>query len=281
MIEAIDSAAGDVKVRGLLLRVGTLDVGWARAAELRDALVRFRRSGKPSWAHLEAAGNREYFVATGCQKIAAAPTATLDISGLAAEVTFFKGSLDKLGVEAQFEGVGKYKNAPNQFTEKGFTAPHREQMESLVGSLFDSYVSAVAEGRGMPAERVRALVDEGPFEAAQAKAAGLVDALLYRDEVEAHVGAAQGVGPGRYVRALRGLRSPSSTWSARSHRARARTAGSPARPPARTRSCRGCVKPRSPTGCGRSSCVWTVPADRVLPRTPSGGRSLAFASGSP
>jgi len=205
VIEAIDSAAGDVKVRGLLLRVGTLDVGWARAAELRDALVRFRRSGKPSWAHLEAAGNREYFVATGCQKIAAAPTATLDISGLAAEVTFFKGSLDKLGVEAQFEGVGKYKNAPNQFTEKGFTAPHREQMESLVGSLFDSYVSAVAEGRGMPAERVRALVDEGPFEAAQAKAAGLVDALLYRDEVEAHVGAAQGVGPGRYVRALRGF----------------------------------------------------------------------------
>jgi protease-4 len=205
VIEAIDSAAADGKVRGLLLRVGTLETGWARTAELRDALVRFRRSGKPSWAHLEGGGNREYFLATGCQKIAASPTATLDISGLAAEVTFFKGTLDKLGVEAQFEGVGKYKNAPNQFTEKSFTAPHREQMEALVGSLFDSYVNAVADGRGLAAARVRALVDEGPFEASQAKAAGLVDELLYRDQVEARVGATQGIGPGRYLRAARGF----------------------------------------------------------------------------
>jgi protease-4 len=205
LIEAIDHAAADTKVRGLLLRVATLEAGWARTAELRDALVRFRRSGKPSWAHLEVAGNREYFLATGCQKIAASPTAMLDISGLAAEVTFFKGTLDKLGIQAQFEGVGKYKNAPNQFTERSFTEPHREQMEALVGSLFESYVRAVAEGRGLAPEKVRALVDEGPFEATRAKAAGLVDELLYRDQVEARVGAPQGVGPGRYVRAARGF----------------------------------------------------------------------------
>ncbi len=205
LIEAIDGAAADPKVRGLLLRVGTLEAGWARTAELRDALVRFRRSGKPSWAHLEVAGNREYFLATGCQKIAASPTAMLDISGLAAEVTFFKGTLDKLGIQAQFEGVGKYKNAPNQFTERSFTGPHREQMEALVGSLFASYVQAIAEGRGLTAEKVRGLVDEGPFEAPRAKAAGLVDELLYRDQVESRVGAPSGVSPGRYVRAARGF----------------------------------------------------------------------------
>jgi protease-4 len=203
VIEAIDSAASDSKVRGLLLRIGALDAGWARAAEVRDALVRFRSSGKPSWAHLEAAGNLEYFVATGCQKIAAAPTAMLDVSGLAAEVTFFKGTLDKLGVQAQFEGIGKYKNAPNQFTERGFTGPHREQMEALVGSLFESYVQAIAEGRGLAPERVRALVDEGPFEATRAKEAGLVDELLYRDQVEARLGSTQGIGPGRYLGAAR------------------------------------------------------------------------------
>ena len=205
LVEAVDRAAGDPAVKGLLLRVGSVDTGWARVQELRDALVRFRKSGKPSWAHLEFAGNREYFLATGCAKVAASPTAMLDVSGLAAEVSFYKGTLDKLGVEAQFEGVGKYKNAPNQFTEVGFTAPHREQMEALVASLFDQYVRAVAEARGLSPQDVRALVDRGPFLAPEAKEAGLVDELLYRDQIEDRIPAAGRLSPAGYVKAGRGF----------------------------------------------------------------------------
>ena len=205
LVEAVDRAAGDPTVKGLLLRVGSVSTGWARVQELRDALVRFRRSGKPSWAHLEFAGNQEYFLATGCAKVAASPTAMLDVSGLSAEVSFYKGALDKLGVEAQFEGVGKYKNAPNQFTEAGFTAPHREQMEALVGSLFDQYVRAIAEARGLSPQDVRAIVDRGPFHAPEAKEAGLVDELLYRDQVEARIPAAGRVSPSGYLRAGRGF----------------------------------------------------------------------------
>jgi protease-4 len=205
LVEAVERATRDPQVKGLLLRVGTLSAGWARTQELRDALVRFRKSGKPSWAHLEFAGNQEYYLATGCAKIAASPTALLDVSGLAAEVTFYRGTLDKLGIQAQFEGVGKYKNAPNQFTESGFTAPHREQMEALVGSLFEQYVQAVAQGRGMPPADVRALIDRGPFHAVEAKAEGLVDELLYRDQVEARIDGVAPLSPGRYVKAARGL----------------------------------------------------------------------------
>lgn len=205
LVDAVDRAAGDPSVKGLLLRVGSVSTGWARVQELRDALVRFRRSGKPSWAHLEFAGNQEYFLATGCAKVAASPTAMLDVSGLSAEVSFYKGALDKLGVEAQFEGVGKYKNAPNQFTEVGFTAPHREQMEALVGSLFDQYVRAIAEARGLSPQDVRALVDRGPFHAPEAKEAGLVDELLYRDQVEARIPAAGRLSPAGYVKAGRGF----------------------------------------------------------------------------
>jgi protease-4 len=185
--------------------VGSVSTGWARVQELRDALVRFRKSGKPSWAHLEFAGNQEYFLATGCAKVAASPTAMLDVSGLSAEVSFYKGALEKLGVEAQFEGVGKYKNAPNQFTEAGFTAPHREQMEALVGSLFDQYVRAIAEARGLSPQDVRAIVDRGPFHGPEAKEAGLVDELLYRDQVEDRIPAAGRVSPSGYLRAGRGF----------------------------------------------------------------------------
>jgi protease-4 len=205
LVEAVDRAARDPQVKGLLLRIAPLDAGWGRAEELHDALLRFRKSGKPSWAHLESAGNLEYYLATGCSKIAAAPNALLDVSGLAAEVTFFRGTLDKLGIEAQFEGVGKYKNAPNQFTETGFTPPHREQMEALVGGLFDDYVAAVAEARRIEPQKVRALLDEGPFEAKRAAEVGLVDELLYRDQVEALVKGATPLAPGRYVKEARGF----------------------------------------------------------------------------
>jgi protease-4 len=199
LVEAVDRAAADSRVKGLVLRVTPLEVGWARVQELRDAVVRFSLTGKPCWAHVEFAGNREYFLASGCSSIAAAPTALLNVSGLAAEVTFLRGTLDKVGVEAQFEGVGKYKNAPNQFTETGFTEPHREQMESLVDSLFDQYVAAVAESRGLDEAAVRAAIDEGPFTAPEALDAGLIDELLYRDEVEAKVPASERVGATRYL----------------------------------------------------------------------------------
>lgn len=205
MVEAVDRAARDASVKGIVLRVGTVQAGWARTAELRDALVRFRRSGKPSWAHLEFAGNQEYYLATGCARIAASPTALLDVTGLAAEVTFFKGGLEKLGVQAQFEGVGKYKNAPNQFTEAAFTEAHREQMEALVESLFEDYVAAIAEGRSLPKERVRALVDEGPFDGPRAQQAGLVDEVLYLDQVQDRIGGTSRVSPGAYVKASRGF----------------------------------------------------------------------------
>ena len=204
LVEAVDRAARDRQVRGLLLRVRPLGTGWARVQELREALVRFRRSGKPSWAHLEDASNLEYFLATGCAKIAASPTSMLDVSGLAAEVTFYRGTLDKLGIEAQFEGVGRYKNAPNQLTEHGFTEPHREQMNALVESLFAQYAAGIAESRGLEDDAVRALIDRGPFRAAEAKDAGLLDELLYRDEVEGRMPAGQRLGVAPYVRAGRG-----------------------------------------------------------------------------
>jgi protease-4 len=206
LIESLDRAADDPDIRGLLVRVAALpEAGWGRVQELREALLRFRESGKPCWAHLEFAGNKEYFLATGCSKLAASPTALLFLQGLAAEVTFFRGTLDKLGIEAQFEGVGRYKNAPNQLTERGLTPPHREQMEALVDHLYAEYVKGVAEGRGLDETRVRALLEEGPFVAEAAREAGLVDELLYRDQVEVRVGGAPRVRPGSYLRARRGL----------------------------------------------------------------------------
>jgi len=206
LVEALDRGAKDAKVKAIVLRVSVLeDAGWAKVQELRDAISRFRQSGKPAYAHLEFCGNKEYYLATACSKIYAVPTAILNVSGLSAEVTFFKGTLDKLGVQAQFEGVGKYKNAPNQFTEKQFTEPHREQTEALLDSLFGVYLKAIAENRNRPEAEVRGLLDAGPYDATRAKEAGLVDELLYHDELSERMSGAERVTPARYVKASRGF----------------------------------------------------------------------------
>ena len=204
-VESLDRAATDPNVKAVVLRVSFLGTGWGRVQELRAAVQRFRRSGKPAYAHIEFCGNKEYYLATACSKVYAVPTAILQVSGLAAEVTFFRKTLDKLGIQAQFEGVGKYKNAPNTFTESAFTAPHREQMDALLDSIYADFVSSIAQGRGKTADEVRRLVDRGPYDAPEALRVGLVDELLYRDELESKLSGASRVTPGRYVRGLRSL----------------------------------------------------------------------------
>jgi protease-4 len=205
LMESLDRAATDPKVRAVVVRVSVLpDSGWGKVQELRDAITRFRKSGKPAYAHLEISGNKEYYLATACTKIYAVPSALLDVTGLHSEVMFFRNTLDKLGVEAQFEGVGKYKNAPNQFTETGFTEAHREQMEALLDSIYAQYIAAIASARGKTADEVQAIVDAGPYEGRDALQAGLVDELLYEDQIEERL-KAEKITPGRYVRAASGF----------------------------------------------------------------------------
>jgi protease IV len=205
LMQSLDRAASDPKVRAVVVRVSLLpDSGWGKVQELRDAITRFRKSGKPAYAHLEITGNKEYYLATACTKIYAVPTALLDVTGLESEVTFFRNTLDKLGVQAQFEGVGKYKNAPNQFTETGFTEAHREQMEALLDSIYAQYVGAIASARGKTPDEVQAIVDAGPYEGRDALKAGLVDELLYEDQIEERL-KAERITPGRYVRTSGGF----------------------------------------------------------------------------
>jgi protease-4 len=206
LVESLERGADDPRVSAAVVRVSVLpDAGWATVQELRDALSRFRRSGKPAYAYVEFCGNKEYYLATACDKIYAIPSAILEVTGLRSEVSFFKGTLDKIGVEAQFEGVGKYKNAPNQFTERGFTEPHREQMDALLDGLYGQFVSAVAQGRHRTPEQVQAIVDAGPYDGPSALQAGLVDELLYRDQLEDRLKDAGRITPGRYVKAARGF----------------------------------------------------------------------------
>src|SRR5215207_6718375 len=184
LVMQFKKAKVDRRIKAILLDVNMSGVGWGKAEEIRDAIADFRTSGKPVYAYIEFGLNKEYYIATACDKIIVPPPGELFINGLAADVMFFRGSLDKLGIYPDIYQIGKYKSAGDMFTQNQMTEAHRQYINEMLDDLFNRYVNAIAQARHKTPEEVRALIDNAPYNAAQAKDAGLVDEALYRDEVE-------------------------------------------------------------------------------------------------
>ena len=201
LVQGVAAAATDPRIAGLHLRVGQTRLGWARARELRDGVLRFREAGKRVTASLEYAGLMDYYLASAADRIHMHPRGQLGLYGISMEVMFFAGLFEKLGIEAQFEAIGPYKNAPDVFTDSGMSAEHRAQLESL-GEEFRSR-TAVAESRGMAPDNADRLLADGPYTASRALEAGLVDALSYLDEIELDVGKEELLDVGDYVASFR------------------------------------------------------------------------------
>jgi protease-4 len=183
LVMQFKKAKADNRIKAILLDINMSGVGWGKAEELRDAIIDFRSSGKPVYAYIEFGLNKEYYIATACDKIVVPPPGELFINGLAADVMFFRGSLDKLGIYPDIFQIGKYKSVGNTFTQKEMTDAHREYVNSLLDDLFNRYVETIAQTRHKTADEVRALIDNAPYDAFQAKDAGLIDEALYKDEL--------------------------------------------------------------------------------------------------
>src|SRR5829696_7542786 len=177
-------AKADKRVGAVLLDVGMLGTGWAKADEIRDAVADFRKSGKPIYAYMEFGSDKEYYVATAAERIYLPPIGDLFINGLAAESMHFKGSFDKLGIVWDSYQIEKYKTGPETFTRGDMSEGERETLNSLLDEIFNRYVTQVAEARRKSVEDVKALVDTAPHNAPAALEAGLIDGALYREEVE-------------------------------------------------------------------------------------------------
>ena len=184
LVENVRKAKADRRVAALLVRpTGLTSPYLAKVQELRDAILDFKRSGKPAIAYLEDGGQTEYYLATACDRIYLAPSSPLQLTGMASYSLFLRGTLDAIGAYPDMLHIGAYKAAPNQLTEKTFTPAHREMEESLNTDSYEQLIAAIAAGRKKSEADVRALVDEGPFLPEEAKRAGLIDDVAYEDEV--------------------------------------------------------------------------------------------------
>ncbi|MBI4875089.1 MAG: signal peptide peptidase SppA [Acidobacteria bacterium] len=181
--ELLRRAAEDKRIKALVLAPEGVGAGWAKLEELRSGVLEFRKSGKPVIAWLRNPRTREYYLATAADRIYMAPEDVLDVKGLRAELTFFRKTMDKLGVQMEVERIGKYKDAADMFTRGSASEETREVLNSVLDQLFGRLVTVVGASRKRSPEQVRALIDQGPFLAPQAKSGGLVDDLLYEDQV--------------------------------------------------------------------------------------------------
>ena len=186
-IEAIRRGADDGRVCGLVARTGDVPLGLAQVQELRDAIAAFRAKGKFAYAYADSfgdlgGGTRAYYLSTAFDEIWLQPVGSVGLTGVAAELPFFKGTLDKLGVTAAFDRRAEYKSAMTQMTATKLPDTDRQAFTGMVQSIFDQAVDGIARDRKLAGGDVRTLIDNGPYPGDEALAKHLVDHIGYADE---------------------------------------------------------------------------------------------------
>lgn len=190
VVEALERGAGDRRVFGVVAKIGGETIAMAQVQEIREAIARFRESGKPAIAYAETfgefgPGNGSYYLATAFDEVHMQPSGDIGLTGLYYETQFLRGGFDKLGLEPRMGQRYEYKNAVNSYTHTAMTDAHREALSRVMESRFSQIVAGIAQARGLSQDVVRNLAERGPLLGAEALEAGLVDRLSYRDEVMA------------------------------------------------------------------------------------------------
>ncbi len=186
--QVIRHAKTDPKIEGIYLNTSMAMTGIASLKELRESILEFRESGKWVVAYADFFTEGGYYLATAADKIYMYPEGQAEFNGLATEVMFFKKLLDKLEVNPQIFRVGDFKSAVEPFMRENLSEENRLQLNSILNSMYDEILRDVAEARNIPLERLKEISGKMLVQDAQdAKKYGLIDSLLYDDEVKAEL----------------------------------------------------------------------------------------------
>ena len=184
-LTALDKAAGNDNIKGLYLDCGAFVATPAMGQELRDAIVKFKKSGKWVYAYGDNYTKMSYYIASCADSVLLNPHGGLDFSGLASEPVFYKDVLDKIGVKMQVFRVGTYKSAVEPYMTTEMSPANRQQVTSYLGSIWGSILNDVAKSRKLKPEQLNSLADSLVLLADPKLSVkgGLVDKLCYIDEV--------------------------------------------------------------------------------------------------
>jgi protease IV len=187
-VHAIDAAAKDKRILALYMAspntAAAGATGYANLKEVREALVRFKQSGKKIYAYNVDWQKRDYYLASVADELAVNPMGSLEITGLSAETTYYAGALEKFGVGVQAIWRGKYKSAVEPFLRTKRSDASREQTAKLLNDIWGEFIQATSDGRQLPAAELKSITEnQGYLSAQDAKAKKLVDRTAYADEM--------------------------------------------------------------------------------------------------
>jgi protease-4 len=174
-LKLLNRAKTDSFVKEVIIHIDSPRFGWARADEISRAISTLSKT-KPVTCLLESADNMSYWMAVGsCSRLFVAPAGSVDLIGLCAEAVFLKNMLDRFGIQADMMSVGKYKSAAENLTRTNMSEPAKEATKSLLSDLTGQFTLKIAKGRKLDTQKVKELIDSGPYTPLDAKKAGLVD----------------------------------------------------------------------------------------------------------
>jgi protease-4 len=198
VLENLRKAAKDEHISGIFLDLSGLDAGIATVEEIRNALLEFKKTGKFIIAYSSSYSQKAYYLASAGDKIYMNPGGSLDFIGLSAEVMFYKKTLEKLDVKPEIIRHGRFKSAVEPFMLDKMSPENREQIRTYVGSIWDHMVKQIAATRGIGADTINKFADSLMlWNNDNAISYGLIDTLLYRDQVLDTLARLSGVGDAR------------------------------------------------------------------------------------
>ncbi|KAL7114772.1 hypothetical protein ACP275_04G142200 [Erythranthe tilingii] len=181
--ENFEKAAYDPRVEGIYLHIDSLNCGWGKLEEIRRHISDFKKSGKFIIGYMPACGVKEYYIGSACDELYAPPSAYVGLYGLLAQASFLGGVLEKVGIEAQVERIGKYKSAGDQLTRKSMSNENREMLTTLLDNIYDNWLDKISLAKGKKKEDIEKFINEGVYQVEKMKEEGLITDVKYDDEV--------------------------------------------------------------------------------------------------
>ena len=185
LLKVIKNAKTDDKIKGIYIEHGYLSGGFASLKEVRDALLDFKTSGKFIYSYGNYISEGDYYIGSVADELYVNPQGSLEFNGFSANISFFKGTLDKLEIEPLVFRVGEFKSAIEPFIRKDMSPENELQIKSFLNSAHETFLADIAEARNIPAEKLKEISSEMKVRrVADAVDYGLATKVAYEDEMK-------------------------------------------------------------------------------------------------